>query len=186
MAASAARPLQDRVVSAAALHPQRHRLSAPDGQRIRAEHAVRLRDFRILHGEPAGWHHTSPNGTAVILRFGGTCGTRLYGERDGRPEIVSLRAGTVGDTSWLVPVAHFPNAARSHGCSRRPARSVSRLSPIAGEAYCPDGELAGPTRPMERRAALVPPSHQVKAGSCQPPSMQKCSGFVELLDTARN
>ena len=32
---------------------------------------------------------------------------RLYGERDGRPETVSLRAGTLDDTSWLVPVAHF-------------------------------------------------------------------------------
>jgi len=68
---------------------------------------VRFKDFRILQGEPNGWHHTSPNGTAVISRFCGTCGTRLYGERDGRPETVSLRAGTLDDRSWLVPVAHF-------------------------------------------------------------------------------
>ncbi|UPJ49095.1 GFA family protein [Bradyrhizobium sp. 200] len=68
---------------------------------------VRFKDFRILQGEPNGWHHTSPNGTAVISRFCGNCGTRLYGERDGRPETVSLRAGTLDDTSWLSPVAHF-------------------------------------------------------------------------------
>jgi hypothetical protein len=68
---------------------------------------VRFNDFRLLRGEPNGWHHTSPNGTAVISRFCGNCGTRLYGERDGRPETVSLRAGTLDDTSWLVPVAHF-------------------------------------------------------------------------------
>jgi hypothetical protein len=68
---------------------------------------VRFKDFRVLQGEPNGWHHTSPNGTAVISRFCGTCGTRLYGERDGRPETVSLRAGTLDDTSWLAPAAHF-------------------------------------------------------------------------------
>ena len=67
---------------------------------------VRFSDFRILQGEPHGWHHTSPNGTAVISRFCGRCGTQLYGERHGRPETVSLRAGTLDDASWLVPVAH--------------------------------------------------------------------------------
>jgi hypothetical protein len=68
---------------------------------------VRFADFRVLQGEPNGWHHTSPNGTPVISRFCGNCGTRLYGERAGRPETISLRAGTLDDTSWLVPVAHF-------------------------------------------------------------------------------
>lgn len=68
---------------------------------------VRSADFRITQGEPKGWHHASPSGMAVISRFCGTCATRLYGERDGRPETVNLRAGTLDDTSWLVPVAHF-------------------------------------------------------------------------------
>ena len=60
---------------------------------------VRSADFRILQGEPNGWHHTSPSGMPVISRFCGNCGTRLYGERDGRPETISLRAGTLDDTS---------------------------------------------------------------------------------------
>jgi hypothetical protein len=68
---------------------------------------VRFSDFRILQGEPKGWRHTWLGGTPVILRFCGNCGSRLYGERDGRLETVSLRAGTLDDTSWLVPVAHF-------------------------------------------------------------------------------
>ena len=28
---------------------------------------VRFKDFRILQGEPNGWHHTSPNGTRSHL-----------------------------------------------------------------------------------------------------------------------
>jgi hypothetical protein len=68
---------------------------------------VLARDFHILKGEPKGWHHTSPTGAQVTSRFCRECGGRLYGERAGRAEIVNLRAGTLDDTSWLVPSAHF-------------------------------------------------------------------------------
>ena len=43
----------------------------------------------------------------MISWFCGECATRLYGERAGRAEIVNVRAGTLDDTSWLVPAAHF-------------------------------------------------------------------------------
>jgi hypothetical protein len=43
----------------------------------------------------------------VTSRFCVECGSRLYGERAGRAEIVNLRAGTLDDTSWLPPSAHF-------------------------------------------------------------------------------
>jgi hypothetical protein len=68
---------------------------------------VLSRDFRILHGDPRGWRHLSPKGVEVTSRFCGDCGGRLYGERSGRAEIVNLRAGTLDDTSWLVPAAHM-------------------------------------------------------------------------------
>ncbi|SDT12310.1 Uncharacterized conserved protein [Bradyrhizobium canariense] len=68
---------------------------------------VLARDFRILHGESRGWRHLSPKGVEVTSRFCGDCGGRLYGERKGRAEIINRRAGTLDDTSWLVPVAHM-------------------------------------------------------------------------------
>jgi hypothetical protein len=68
---------------------------------------VLSRDFRILQGDPRGWRHLSPKGVEVTSRFCGDCGGRLYGERSGRAEIVNLRAGTLDDTSWLVPAAHM-------------------------------------------------------------------------------
>jgi hypothetical protein len=68
---------------------------------------VFAKDFHILQGEPKGWHHTSPKGVQVTSRFCGDCAGRLFGERAGRAEIVNLRAGTLDDTSWLVPVAHI-------------------------------------------------------------------------------
>ncbi|THD61214.1 MAG: aldehyde-activating protein [Bradyrhizobium sp.] len=75
---------------------------------------VLARDFHVLQGEPKGWPHLSPKGVAVTSRFCGDCGGRIYGERAGRAEIVNLRAGTLDDTSWLVPVAHiFMKSAQS-------------------------------------------------------------------------
>jgi hypothetical protein len=68
---------------------------------------VLARDFHILRGEPRGWRHLSPRGVQVTSRFCSDCGGRLYGERAGRAEIVNLRAGTLDDTTWLVPVAHL-------------------------------------------------------------------------------
>lgn len=68
---------------------------------------VLTKDFHIRRGVPKPWHHTSPTGVAVISWFCGDCGGRPYGDRAGRAEIVNLRAGTLDDTSWLVPVAHM-------------------------------------------------------------------------------
>jgi hypothetical protein len=63
--------------------------------------------FHIVQGEPKAWRHVSPSGVPVVSWFCGDCSTRLYGERAGRAESVNVRAGTLDDTSWLVPVGHF-------------------------------------------------------------------------------
>jgi len=68
---------------------------------------VATKAFRIVKGEPKGWHHTSPSGVPVTSWFCGDCGARIYGERSGRPDSMNLRAGTLDDTSWLVPAAHI-------------------------------------------------------------------------------
>jgi hypothetical protein len=80
-------PLRDRIVSAAALHLQLHQLPADVRQRVRAEHAGGRKD--------------------VTSWFCGDCGGRIYGERVGRPQSINIRAGTLDDTTWLVPVAHM-------------------------------------------------------------------------------
>jgi hypothetical protein len=68
---------------------------------------VLARDFHIVSGEPKAWRHNSPSGVGVISWFCGECGGRLYGDRAGREHIINLRAGTLDDTKWLVPVAHM-------------------------------------------------------------------------------
>jgi hypothetical protein len=94
---------------------------------------VTARDFRILKGEPKPWRYTSPKGVPVISWFCGDCGARIYGARVGRDEIVNVRAGTLDDTSWMVPLAHF---------FTRSTSAQSWVQPVA-EASCfetqPDG-----------------------------------------------
>lgn len=68
---------------------------------------VKASDFRVVRGQPKAWRHVSPSGVNVASWFCGDCGGPIYGERDGRPESVTARAGTLDDTSWVVPVAHF-------------------------------------------------------------------------------
>jgi hypothetical protein len=68
---------------------------------------VRAKDFHIRQGQPKGWRHPSPTGADVTSWFCDDCGGRIYGERKGRPEIMTVRAGTLDDTAWLVPVAHM-------------------------------------------------------------------------------
>lgn len=65
------------------------------------------RGFRIVQGAPTGWRHKSPSGADVTSWFCGECGARIYGERQGRPDSMNLRAGTLDDTGWLIPIAHM-------------------------------------------------------------------------------
>ena len=68
---------------------------------------VQTKDYRIVKGEPKAWRSKSPSGGMTTTRFCGECGGRIHGERDGRPEITVLRAGTLDDTTWLRPAAHM-------------------------------------------------------------------------------
>ena len=68
---------------------------------------VVAKDFHILQGSPKGWRRLSPSGADVTSWFCGDCGGRIYGERVGRPQSINIRAGTLDDTTWLVPVAHM-------------------------------------------------------------------------------
>jgi len=62
--------------------------------------------FAITCGKPKPWRRTGGSGVESIDWFCGDCGGRVYGQRDSRPDIVAVRAGTLDDTSWLRPIAH--------------------------------------------------------------------------------
>jgi hypothetical protein len=67
---------------------------------------VAAKSFRVTRIEPKHWRRTGASGVESTYWFCGDCGGRVYGERDARPDIIAVRAGTLDDTSWLRPVAH--------------------------------------------------------------------------------
>ena len=63
--------------------------------------------FRVTQGEPACWNRVADSGRTIPQRFCAACGTRLFTEPPLSPQTVTLRPGTLDDTSWLVPAAAF-------------------------------------------------------------------------------
>jgi hypothetical protein len=63
--------------------------------------------FSITRGTPKGWRRPNAAESYTTSWFCGDCGGRIYGSRDNRPGVHTLRAGTLDDASWLEPAAHF-------------------------------------------------------------------------------
>jgi hypothetical protein len=69
---------------------------------------VATNSFHIVKGKPKAWQRPTASGDAVVTSwFCDNCGGRIYGERNTRPDSVNVRAGTLDDTTWLIPAAHF-------------------------------------------------------------------------------
>ncbi len=68
--------------------------------------------FPTEHGQAKAWPFVGGTGSPSRFCCCETCGGRIYGERGGS-ERVNLRAGTLDDTSWLVPLAHLLPAERA-------------------------------------------------------------------------
>lgn len=91
--------------------------------------AVRAATLRVVHGSPKGFHTTSRSGIAAIAWFCGNCGCRLYGERNDGLDVLLVRAGTLDDTSWIRPAAHYF------------MRSAQPWEILSGDAKCFDTML---------------------------------------------
>lgn len=62
-------------------------------------------DLTITRGQPATWIRTGGSGAKIPQRYCRDCGSRLFTEHPSNAAAVSLRPGTLDDTSWIVPVA---------------------------------------------------------------------------------
>jgi hypothetical protein len=68
---------------------------------------VRRESVRFLGEAPRSWSRVGASGFKSTYWFCGTCGGRVYGEREDMPDTIALRAGTLDDTSWVRPAAHL-------------------------------------------------------------------------------
>ena len=63
--------------------------------------------FRLTAGEPATWERTADSGRPNRAHFCPTCGVRIFHDSGDDSELVSLKAGSLDDTSALEPVGHI-------------------------------------------------------------------------------
>ena len=68
---------------------------------------VRLEDVEVT-GEIARFaRKKTASGSALLCDFCPSCGARLFHRREAYESDVSLKAGSLDDTSWLVPAGHI-------------------------------------------------------------------------------
>jgi len=86
--------------------------------------------FQLERGQAKAWRFVGAAGIATRFWFCETCGGRIWGERDGS-ERVNVRAGTLDDTSWLLPLAHY--LMRSAQPWQRPAGDAACFATLPSE-----------------------------------------------------
>jgi hypothetical protein len=68
---------------------------------------VRRDTFSLTYGVAKPWRHTGASGFESTYWFCADCGGRIFGQRSDRPDVVTIRAGTLDDTSWVRPIVHI-------------------------------------------------------------------------------
>lgn len=63
--------------------------------------------FRVTHGEPKTFMSKSDTGRVKLGAFCPQCGTRIYHKPEWRRGTISVKPGTLDDTSWLRPQVHL-------------------------------------------------------------------------------
>lgn len=68
---------------------------------------VRRADFALTAGTPRFWERRADSGRRLLCAFCDTCGSRVYHAASHDSEVLSLKAGSLDDTSGLRPVGHI-------------------------------------------------------------------------------
>ena len=64
-------------------------------------------DFRLVQGDVETWSSVSEAGRGKLGAFCPRCGNRIYHKSEWRRNTVSIKPGTLDDTSWLEPDMHI-------------------------------------------------------------------------------
>ncbi len=67
---------------------------------------VHLEDFTISDGKLKSFQRTAESGQVFTNSFCPECGTRIHHHASKAPNHLSLKPGTLDDTSWLQPTHH--------------------------------------------------------------------------------
>jgi hypothetical protein len=62
--------------------------------------------FRLTKGSLKTFERVADSGQVFINSFCADCGTRIHNQPSKFPGVLSLKPGTLDDTSWVVPSMH--------------------------------------------------------------------------------
>jgi hypothetical protein len=68
---------------------------------------VRTSSVALLSGELKTWVRSTPSGRKLVCQFCPACGSRVFHQSADQNQILSIKPGTLDDTSWLRPAAHI-------------------------------------------------------------------------------
>jgi hypothetical protein len=68
---------------------------------------VRREDFQLVTGSAKRCARSADSGRMVEGHFCGECGVRVWHEQSHSPQLLNVKAGTLDDPSWAVPVGHI-------------------------------------------------------------------------------
>jgi hypothetical protein len=68
---------------------------------------VKNAEVTLLRGEIRHWVRAMPSGRNMKCSFCPNCGTRLFHQVLGQSEMISIKPGTLNDTTWLRPAGHI-------------------------------------------------------------------------------
>lgn len=68
---------------------------------------VRRHGLEVAWDALKAWQRPTPSGGTLVCHFCPACGTRLFHVGSDDEAIVSVKAGSLDDRSWLVPAGHI-------------------------------------------------------------------------------
>ena len=68
---------------------------------------VGLADVEVIGKMARHTRSKTESGSALVCEFCPSCGVRLFHRREAYEADLSLKAGSLDDTSWLVPAGHI-------------------------------------------------------------------------------
>ena len=68
---------------------------------------INTADLNITQGEPATYKHSADSGNIRVKAFCANCGSQLFGYGEARPEMRSIKVGTIDDASFVRPTTNL-------------------------------------------------------------------------------
>jgi len=68
---------------------------------------VKYSSVEVLSGSLRAWVRQTPGGRQMVCKFCPNCGSRIFHQMADQDEVISIKPGTLNDTTRLRPAGHI-------------------------------------------------------------------------------